>query len=408
MNRESVSRLNYANPPVNHSPGPKAPAPLPVFDRKSLSPGNSPTGETKKKITAFPLVPASDSGQIVSCPPIAPPMPSLASIPVCLAMLFALGTALEADWDERQIGKRSYVSANSLKEFYKFQTLTRSGKSITLERSDVRIRLRQGSQECLMNGMKFIFSHPVAVSGGKAWISKIDLTKLVDPVLRPKFIGSAGNFRTVVIDPGHGGKDAGATNAYGTEADYNLTVSRYLKRLLEKQGFRVVMTREDDRYLSLQQRVNLANEIEENAIFISVHHNSARRSSARGIETFTLSPVGVAHYGRGLKASDFQKRAGNTHDSANVALASAVHSRLLVGLKDKKSGRSYTLDRGIKRARFSVLSGVRHPSILIECGFMSNGYEAKLIHDTGYQRRVAAAIAEAVVRYRIIVGGTRP
>lgn len=335
-------------------------------------------------------------------------MPFLKSIPASIALLLVSGTTLEAAWEERQIENQGYVSAQSLKDFYGFKSLTRSGKTFTLKKEDVHIRLQQGSRECLMNGMKFIFSFPVVVSSGKAWISKIDLTKMVDPVLRPKFIGSAGEFRTVIIDPGHGGKDAGATNPFGTEADYNLKVARRVKKLLEKDRFRVVMTREDNHYLSLQQRVDLANGIKEKAIFISIHHNSARRGAARGIETFTLSPVGVSHYGRGLKASDFKKRAGNTHDSANIALASAVHTRLLMRMKDRKSGRSYTLDRGIKRARFSVLSGVRHPSILVECGFMSNPYEAKLIHDPGYQAQVALSIAEAVVGYRIIVGGKRP
>ncbi|MGE9270629.1 MAG: N-acetylmuramoyl-L-alanine amidase family protein, partial [Verrucomicrobiales bacterium] len=249
-----------------------------------------------------------------------------------------------------------------------------------------------------------IFSYPVESSAGKTWISKIDLTKLVDPVLRPSFIGTAGNFRTVIIDPGHGGKDPGATNSLGTEAGYNLKVSRYLKEILEKEyHYRVIMTRESDRYLSLQQRVELANRVKENAIFISIHHNSGQRK-ARGIETFTLSPVGVSHYGRGLRASDFRAETGNHHDSANVALATSVHGSLLTMLEDPKTGKAYTLDRGIKRARFSVLTGVHHPSILVECGFMTHQYEARLINDTGYQRTLAKSIAYAVQKYRFAVG----
>jgi N-acetylmuramoyl-L-alanine amidase len=139
--------------------------------------------------------------------------------------------------------------------------------------------------------------------------------------------------------------------------------------------------------------VDVANNVKENAIFISIHHNSGGQA-ARGIETFTLSPVGVAHYGRGMNESDLQERTGNSHDSANVALATAIHGRLMQGLKEN------TFDRGIKRARFSVLTGVRHPAVLVECGFMTHPYEARLINDQKYRNAVINGIVDAVDRYR--------
>lgn len=327
---------------------------------------------------------------------------TISSLRLILLLLVSLTFKVHAEWEQKEINGRGYVSVASIKSNFKFSSLKQSGNSIILEDARTRMNLRVGGYECLMNGIKFVFSYPVVQSGGKSWVSRIDLVKLIHPVLRPTFIDGAGDFRTVVIDPGHGGKDPGATNSLGTEARYNLQIAKYLKELLEGQKYKVVMTRSDNRYLSLQQRVDVANAIKENAIFISIHHNSGR-SAARGIETFTLSPVGVAHYGRGLKASDFHANTGNSHDSANVALATAVHGMLLSQLNDK-SGKSYTLDRGIKRARFSVLSGVRHPSILVECGFMTNPYEAKLINDSGYQRTLAKLIAGAVGRYRFAVG----
>ncbi|MCU0794421.1 MAG: N-acetylmuramoyl-L-alanine amidase [Akkermansiaceae bacterium] len=319
-----------------------------------------------------------------------------------LLLIFTL--AAQAAWEERQINGRGYISLQSIKTNYQFARISTSGRAVVLESDKVRMQLSLGSVDCLMNGVKFVFSYPVAEADGKGWISKIDLIKLVHPVLRPAFIENAGNFRTVIIDAGHGGKDAGATNRLGTEARYNLIIANHLKQILLAQKYNVIMTRSDDRYLSLQQRVDIANRVKENAIFISIHHNSAGNSAARGIETFTLSPVGVAHYGRGLKSSDFTAKTGNYHDSANVALATAVHGTVLTNLKDPKTGRSYTIDRGIKRARFSVISGVEHPSILLECGFMTHPYEARLIHDAGYQRTMAKSIAMAIERYRRAVG----
>ena len=259
------------------------------------------------------------------------------------------------------------------------------------------MKLKVGGNECLMNNVKFVFSHPVSTSGDKIYVSRVDLAKLIDPVLFPQFIKYAGDFRNVVLDPGHGGKDPGASNPYGTEATYNLKLAGMVKKELEKQGYKVLMTRDSNTYLSLQERVNFANAIKERAIYVSIHFNSGGRA-ARGIETFTLSPPGVSHYGRGLRPDDNQTRAGNEHDSANIALATSVHGSIL-----RRLGKN-TLDRGIKRARFSVLSGVRHPAILLEGGFLSHPYEARLIENQAYQNHLAAGIVDAIAKYRFAVG----
>ncbi len=300
-------------------------------------------------------------------------------------------------WEVVKIGGRDYVSVESIRKFYSFTKLTRTGNSVVLENPKVEMKLKVGGNECLMNNVKFVFSNAVSSSGNKVYVSRMDLAKLIDPVLRPNFIRKAGDFRTVIIDAGHGGKDPGATNPLGTESRYNLALAKRLKGLLEAKGFKVKMIRESDRYYSLQERVNIANSVTENAIFLSLHFNSGGRS-ARGIETFTLSPPGVSHYGTGLKASDAQAKTGNEHDSANIALATALHGSVLRRLGNN------TLDRGIKRARFSVLSGVKHPAVLFEGGFMSHPYEARLIANESFQAAIAAGMVDAIARYRFAVG----
>ncbi len=300
----------------------------------------------------------------------------------------------QAQWEMMQSEGRDYVSLKSLQAFYRFATIKRAGNQLILEGKNLIFKLRVGDQEVTLNGVKFICTHPVIETGGKIGISHIDLTKLIDPVLRPNYIPNASGFRTVVIDPGHGGMDAGAVNSYNTEKAYNLRVAQELKTLLMAKGFKVVMTRASDVYLTLQERVDLANAVREQAIFISIHFNSGSRS-ARGVETFTLSPQGVAHYGSGLKSSDYQVRDGNRHDSANVALATAVHGQVL-----RHIGKDHTFDRGIKRARYSVLTGVKHPAILVEGGFMSHPYEARQIENPKYLSAVARGISDAVTLYQ--------
>ncbi len=308
-------------------------------------------------------------------------------------------TAAAQDWAVTKLDGHDYVSVDSIKKFYGFHTATKNGNAVTLSsanasgKSGVIMKLQIGSQECLINNVKFIFTNNVESGGQLGLVSAMDVAKLIDPVLRPNFIGNAGNFTTVIIDAGHGGKDPGATNPLATEAGYNLALAHRVKALLEKASFKVVLTRTNDTYLSLQERVELANAVKEEAIFISLHFNSGGRD-ARGIETFTLSPPGVAHYGADLKSSDAVTRRGNEHDSANIALATAVHGSILYRLGTN------TFDRGIKRARFSVLSGVCHPAILFEGGFMSHPYEARLIANEKYQEALAVGIGDAVARYR--------
>lgn len=322
---------------------------------------------------------------------------------VLLVLIVPCQTASAQGWTLTKIEGREYISVENIKAFYGFQTAERHGNKVILKSVDkktgkgaILMQLQIGSQECLLNKVKFIFTHSVEPGGTLGLVSRMDLAKLIDPVLRPNFIPNAGNFKTVILDPGHGGKDPGATNPLGTEANYNLSLANRIKGLLEKQGFRVLLTRTTDRYYSLQERVDIANAVRDDAIFISLHFNSGGRD-ARGIETFTLSPPGVAHYGSGLKSSDALARRGNEHDSANIALATAIHGSILRNLQEN------TFDRGIKRARFSVLSGVRHPAILFEGGFMSHPYEAKLIANEKYQIALANGISSAIQKYRFAV-----
>lgn len=311
-----------------------------------------------------------------------------------------VASAASSVWELAKIDGRDYVTAQSVQRFYGFTRMARDGTKVTLENAKVEMILRVGGQECLMNGVKFVFSNPVIEQSEKVYVSRTDLAKLIDPVLRPNYIRNAGDFRTVILDPGHGGADGGATGLVGQEAEYNLLVAKRTKTLLEQRGFRVLMTRDGSQTLTLQDRVNFANAVKESAVFISIHFNSGGKE-ARGIETFTLSPPGVAHYGRGVKASDFFEKTGNVYDSANMALATSIHGSVLMRLGKQ------TFDRGIKRARFDVLTGVQHPAVLLEGGFLTHPFESKLINSPVYQEALARGIVDAIAKYRFAVGGGR-
>lgn len=311
-----------------------------------------------------------------------------------LIMLLAGGVyAKSSSWEIYDIGGVKYVSLNDVWKFYRFTPKQGRAGCVSYGAANRVVSVRPEKQDFYVNNYRYILSFPVRRHGGQLLISAIDMKKLVDPVLRPKFSKKLGVVKTVVIDPGHGAHDAGAVSPWAREKDCNLAVGLKLKAKLEKAGFRVVMTRSTDVFLTLSQRVAIANRTPD-SIFVSIHHNSGRRA-ASGIETFTLAPQGTTSpFARTRRNADLE---GNDQDSENIALATAVHSRAI------KSTRA--IDRGIQRARFSVLCTIKRPAILFEGGFVSNPEEGRLISTNSYREKLAESIFQGIVSYAQTVGG---
>jgi N-acetylmuramoyl-L-alanine amidase len=168
---------------------------------------------------------------------------------------------------------------------------------------------------------------------------------------------------TVVIDAGHGGYDRGGIPGQRvSEKDMTLDVARRLKSVLAASGYRVVMTRDSDVFIPLGTRCAIANS-NRNAIFVSVHFNSATRGGASGIETYFYS-----------------------RDS--LALASAIHHYVVGGAP---SG-----SRGVRRRGYYVLRKTNIPAVLVECGFLTNPTEAGYAQNAAYRQKLAEEIAAGV------------
>jgi N-acetylmuramoyl-L-alanine amidase len=332
-----------------------------------------------------------------------PPQPKIARrIPVGLvagliaaAAVWLLPTETRADdWKVIKIGNTEYVSDEEVNTFYHFERFARQGNDRLFHHPSLIMRWKVGSQAIYIKSILFNLSYPIAEHGGKAYISTVDLAKLVDPVLRPTYIKKPIKFNTVIIDAGHGDHDSGAKGVYGWEKNYALDLSLKLKTELEKRGFKTKMTRSTDVFLSLGQRVAFANRVD-NAIFISIHFNSSENRTARGIETYALAPQGTSSTNGGSNWSSFLS--GNVRDAENIALATAVHAHVINDMKPE--------DRGIKRARFNVLRGINKPAILFEGGFITNSTEGKQVNDLAHRQKMAESIANAVVKFQKAVGG---
>src|SRR5205809_7661576 len=176
----------------------------------------------------------------------------------------------------------------------------------------------------------------------------------------------------VVIDAGHGGFDRGGIPGQRVaEKSMTLDVAQRLEEVLTAYGYRVVMTRDSDVFVPLGTRVAIANSYR-NAIFVCIHFNAARRGSASGIETYFYS-------------------------SQSLPLASAIHYYV--------AGGAPSSNRGVRRRVLYALRKTTVPSVLVECGFLTNATEANYATSAAYRQKLAEAIGRGV-RERSLVAST--
>lgn len=216
--------------------------------------------------------------------------------------------------------------------------------------------------------------------------------------------------RTVVIDPGHGGKDPGAIGFGGlTEKDVTLGLSKQLRSRLEQRGFRVVLTREGDQTLDLEERTAIA-EGALGDIFVSIHCNAAESERPHGIETYSLDSsderhgAHVAARENGVPAAevDVLQRAVAQLRVSEAAGPSAELAQLAHGhlIRRARERRWAVHDLGVKRGPFYVLFLATMPSILVETGFVTNPQDARRLSQERYLDSIAEGLADGITAYR--------
>lgn len=194
-----------------------------------------------------------------------------------------------------------------------------------------------------------------------------------------------------MLDPGHGGVNSGTRSALGEEKDYTLDWALRTAELLRRHGWEVLLTRSNDRDLSLGDRVLLSNDSGAD-LFVSLHFNSAGgQERHEGIETYTLTPTGLpSSITREFTDDPSAEFPNNAFDPHNLLLAVRVHQGLLA--------QTGALDRGVRHARFmGVLRNQQRPAILVEAGYLSNISEARRVHDPNYRQKLAIGLAQALL-----------
>jgi N-acetylmuramoyl-L-alanine amidase len=218
--------------------------------------------------------------------------------------------------------------------------------------------------------------------------------------------------RRIVVDPGHGGKDPGAVGPNGVlEKDITLAMAKLLKKQLEKDiGCEVVLTRDRDVFLPLEERTAIANKVGAD-LFISLHANASHHRSAYGTETYYLNlskndqaaAVAARENGTSLKeVGDLEAILFDLMANAKInesgRLAAEIQKSMVSRLSRKYSN---IRDLGVRQGPFYVLLGATMPSVLVEAAFISNHREEARLVTRDFQQNTALAISQAVRNYGV-------
>ncbi|HOW35215.1 MAG TPA: N-acetylmuramoyl-L-alanine amidase [Candidatus Omnitrophota bacterium] len=281
---------------------------------------------------------------------------------------------------------------------------------VTLTRQGLKAKAMAGSDLIVMGDEKIKLSAPLKMDRGTILVPPDFKHKVIDR-LTQKFDYTLKKFRAVVIDPGHGGQDPGAIGRDGLkEKEVVLDIAKRLKQELEGKGIKVIMTRDGDTFLSLEERPRIAARSGAD-LFISIHANASRARSASGFEVYYLkgadevSPYDVEmnkNYKMAFNHFSMQKNDSALEgivSSMMAAYKQAESSRLAEYITRNTADAINSKNRGSKSARYVVLRNTVIPAVLVEVGFLSNRQEGDLLKSSSYRQKIADSLAEGFVGY---------
>lgn len=226
-----------------------------------------------------------------------------------------------------------------------------------------------------------LFIHPSFLSAQLSLRSSLSKTSIVRPLIEQEKQNTTlikpllvQNF-LIIVDPGHGGHDTGTQSISKPryqEKSLNLTTAHFVKSYLQQLGYQVVMTREDDRFVSLDKRAQMANDRKPH-LFISIHYNSAPSAEAKGVEVF------------------FHQCKEKERTLQSKRLAQSILKNILANTQAKS--------RGVKQANYAVIRETTMPAVLIEGGFVTNEKELQNLKDPAYLKRLAWGIVSGIEEY---------
>jgi len=318
----------------------------------------------------------------------------------------------------QNIGGVAYVSLVSLCESediaWEYDTFSRTAH---LTKGRHKINLMVGEKMVLVDDVPQYLKYPVDIYQGTVVLPYKFKEQILDSLFKERYPErkvtlSSTTIKKIVVDAGHGGKDPGTIGKRGLrEKDVNLDIAKRLSKLLRAEGVSVVMTRSSDNFISLERRVDIANNAKAD-LFVSIHSNANRVRSLNGLEVYYISP-NVNDSKRALScaqnsALDLDRACFISSPSLNLKatlwdmINTSNRAESIRLARDVCSVIDNTLNTkvlGIKGAGFYVLKGAHMPAVLIETGFLSNAQEERLMKNGYYRQQIAESIEQGISRY---------
>jgi N-acetylmuramoyl-L-alanine amidase len=291
------------------------------------------------------------------------------------------------------------------------KSYTLTGKGPKLE-----FNLEGDGRKLFLDGLWIHLGNKVVARGNNLFLSVADYERTLRGILSP---GDAGVLppvpQVIVVDPGHGEWDPGFSQNALTEKVLTLDLANRLKRLLEGQGYRVVLTRTEDKALApdkaqdLRARSDKATTVGAD-LFVSLHFNALdskdnspeKLAATNGPEVYVFTPAGqrsTRSWTDGADDTEAKAVPANRHDAWSSLLAHSLQRQLVSSLK--------TTDRGQKTSHLGVLRGLDCPGVLVESAFLSNPSEARKVATAEFRDQIAAAIAAGIDSYAKTIKGLR-
>lgn len=246
-------------------------------------------------------------------------------------------------------------------------------------------------REISANGIQIWLHYPALFYRGRVAVSEADVRKTLAPLLNSQRYVARRSATVVVLDPGHGGEDAGAIGRRNVqEKRVVLDIANRVRVHLANAGMKVYLTRETDRFIPLADRSARAARWGAH-IFVSIHLNASATRTAGGVETYVLAAPGCPPTAAAGARGSYPAFGGNVFDEASVILGYHLQRGLV-----QKTGSE---DRGLRRARFMVLKNAPCPAALLECGFVSNSREEELLLQPSYREKIALGIVQGILNY---------
>jgi N-acetylmuramoyl-L-alanine amidase len=321
-----------------------------------------------------------------------------------LATFFAVPS--RAVFETAKIAGVKCIDAVALGESFGLSAYwTEPGKRLLLQNATTRIEFEVNQRDAIFDGRSVFLGDAPVYHQRSVWVSWIDTEKLLAPLLR------LGRDRplpvhTIVIDPGHGIPDNGAENKHLGLKERVLTLDTAfrLKKILEAQGYKVVMTRTTDYGISPDKKLDLRRRAELTAavradLFISIHFNSAGQyvageniGAVHGTETYRFTPRSQIPLRRSVhRPEDDDPNPGDKNDQWNTVLGYCIERAVLDGIG--------SFDRGLRHDQIAVLRLAPCPAVLVEGGYLTNDTEARKLAMPEYRQQIAEGIANGVRAY---------